>query len=79
MLRMFGPKREYVTRSWRKLHSEKLHNLYPLPDIIRVMILRRMSWLGHVTYKGGLNENLKNFLPANLVQIGLVQFCHFST
>jgi hypothetical protein len=25
--RIFEPKREEVTRSWRKLHSEELHNL----------------------------------------------------
>jgi hypothetical protein len=30
-------------------------------------------------YEGESNENLKKILPANLVQIGLVQLCHFST
>jgi hypothetical protein len=25
--RIFGPKREEVTRDWRKLHNEELHNL----------------------------------------------------
>jgi hypothetical protein len=34
--RIFGPKREEVTGGWRKLHSEKLHNWYSLPDIIRI-------------------------------------------
>jgi hypothetical protein len=29
--RIFGPKREEVTRSWRRLHSEALHNLYASP------------------------------------------------
>jgi ABC-type transporter Mla maintaining outer membrane lipid asymmetry ATPase subunit MlaF len=28
--RIFGPKRDEVTGGWRKLHNEKLHNLYPL-------------------------------------------------
>jgi hypothetical protein len=32
---IFGPKRAEVTREWRKLHNEELHNLYPSPDIIR--------------------------------------------
>jgi hypothetical protein len=33
--RIFGPKRDEVTREWRKLHNEELHNLYSSPDIIR--------------------------------------------
>jgi hypothetical protein len=26
--RIFGPKREEVTGSWRRLHTKELHNLY---------------------------------------------------
>jgi hypothetical protein len=26
--RIFGPKRDEVTRLWRKLHNEKLNDLY---------------------------------------------------
>jgi hypothetical protein len=33
--RIFGPKIDEVTGSWRKLHNEKLHNLYSSPSIIR--------------------------------------------
>jgi hypothetical protein len=46
--RIFGPKRDEVTGEWRKLHSEKLHNLYSSPDIIRQVKSRRMRWVGHV-------------------------------
>ncbi|PNF40039.1 hypothetical protein B7P43_G11623 [Cryptotermes secundus] len=28
VLRIFGPKRDEVTGSWRKLYNEELHNLY---------------------------------------------------
>jgi len=28
-----GPKREEVTRNWRKLHIEEFHELHSLPDI----------------------------------------------
>jgi hypothetical protein len=35
--RIFGPKREEVTGGWRKVHDEKLHNLYNSPNIIRVI------------------------------------------
>jgi hypothetical protein len=30
---IFGPKRDEVTGQWRKLHNEKLHNLYSYTDI----------------------------------------------
>jgi hypothetical protein len=46
--RIFGPKREGVTGGWRKLHNEELHNLYSSPNIIRIIKLRRMRWVGHV-------------------------------
>jgi hypothetical protein len=32
----------------------------------------------HVKYEGESNENFKNILLANLVQIGSVQLCHIS-
>jgi len=32
----------------RKEHNEELHNLYPSPDIIRVIKLSRISCKGHI-------------------------------
>jgi hypothetical protein len=49
---IFGPKRDAVTREWRKLHSGDLRNLYSLPDIIRRIKSRRMRWAGHVARRG---------------------------
>jgi hypothetical protein len=46
--RVFGPKRNEVTGEWRKLHNEELNDLYCLPNIARVVKLRRMRWAGHV-------------------------------
>jgi hypothetical protein len=46
---IFGPRRGEVTGDWRKLHNEKLHNLYSSPNIIIMMKSRRMKWAGHVT------------------------------
>jgi len=40
--RVFGPKRDEVTGAWRKLHNEKLNDLYSLPNIMRVVKSRRM-------------------------------------
>jgi hypothetical protein len=34
--RIFGPKRDEVTGEWRKLHNEKLNDLYSSPNIILV-------------------------------------------
>ena len=42
------PKRDEVTREWRKLHNEELNDLYSLPNIVRVIKSRRMRWAGHV-------------------------------
>jgi hypothetical protein len=46
--RIFGPKRDEVTAEWRKLHNEKLHDLYFSPSIIRIIKAGRMKWAGHV-------------------------------
>jgi hypothetical protein len=46
--RIFGSRRDEVTGNWRKLHNEKLHNLYSWPKIIRMIKSRKMGWAGHV-------------------------------
>jgi hypothetical protein len=43
--RIFGPKRE-KDGSWRKLHNDELHSLYPSRNIVR------MRWAGHVARMG---------------------------
>jgi hypothetical protein len=50
--RVFGPKRDEVRGEWRKLHNEELSDLYPLPNIVRVVKSRRMRWAGHVAPMG---------------------------
>jgi hypothetical protein len=40
--RIIRPKRDEVTREWRKLHNEEL-NLYSSPTIVRVIKSRRMK------------------------------------
>jgi hypothetical protein len=50
--RIFGPKWDEVTGGWRKLHNEKLHDLYSSLSIIRMIKPRRMRWVGHVARMG---------------------------
>jgi hypothetical protein len=50
--RIVGLKRDEVTGGLRKLHKDKLRNLYSSPSIIRVMKSRRTRWAGHVTRMG---------------------------
>ena len=50
--RIFGSKRDKVTREWRKLHNKKLNDLYSSPKIVRVIKWRRMRWAGHVARMG---------------------------
>jgi len=50
--REFRPKRDEVTREWRKLHNEDLSDLYSLPNIVRVVKSRRMRWPGRVERMG---------------------------
>jgi hypothetical protein len=49
VLSIFGPKREDIAESWRRLHNEELHNLYTSPNVIRVMKSRRMRWMGEMS------------------------------
>jgi hypothetical protein len=45
---IFGPKRDGVTGSWRKLLNEELHKLYSPSNAIRLKKSRRRRWVGHV-------------------------------
>jgi hypothetical protein len=52
--RIFGPKRDDVTRGWIKLH-----NLYCSPDIIRMISSRRMRQMVHVALMGDMRNTYK--------------------
>ena len=50
--RVYGPKRDKVTGEWRKLHNNLLNELYFSPNIVWVIKLRIMRWVGHVACMG---------------------------
>jgi hypothetical protein len=58
--RIIGPRRD-ETVEWRKLHNEKLRDLFSSPSIIRMIKSRRMKWAGHVA-RMGENRNAYRLL-----------------
>jgi len=50
--RIFGPKRDDVTGEWRKLHNEKLNDLYSSPSIVWVIKLKSEMGGACSTYGG---------------------------
>jgi hypothetical protein len=50
--RIFGLKRDEVTRKWKKLHNEDLSDLYCSPNIVRMIKWRRIRWAGYVARMG---------------------------
>jgi hypothetical protein len=59
--RIFGTKRDEVTRELIKLHNEKLHDLYSSLNIIQAITWRRMRWAGHVALYGGGERCVQGF------------------
>jgi len=47
---VFGHMSEEVKGEWRKPHE--LNDLFPSPDIVRVIKLRRVRWAVHVARMG---------------------------
>jgi hypothetical protein len=46
-----------VAGGWkRRLHNEKLHNLYASSSIIRVIKSSRIRWVGHVACMGEMRN-----------------------
>jgi hypothetical protein len=50
--RIFGSKWDEVRGEWRSLHNEELNVVYSSPNIVRVIIYRRIRWAGYVACMG---------------------------
>jgi hypothetical protein len=50
--KIYGLKRDEVTRKWRKLHTEELNDLYCSASTVGMIESRRKRWVGHVTLTG---------------------------
>ena len=59
-MRIFGPKRDEVTREWRKLHNVELHDLQSSNNV-RVTKSKRVSWAGTCSTYGGEERCVQDF------------------
>jgi hypothetical protein len=50
--RICGPKRDEVTKEWRKIHNEELNDLHSSPSVVRVIRSRGMKWAELVARMG---------------------------
>jgi hypothetical protein len=50
--RIFVPKGDEVVGEWRKLHNEKLNDLYYSPSNVQVIISGKIRWARHVARMG---------------------------
>ena len=51
--RIFGPKRDEVREVWRKLHNEKLNDMYSSPNIFREIKIEKEELYGVCSTYGG--------------------------
>jgi hypothetical protein len=49
---MYLDLKEEVTEGWKKLYNGEHYDLYFSPVIVRVIKLRKMKWVFHVTQIG---------------------------
>jgi hypothetical protein len=54
--KIFETRKEKVAGSWRETHSEMIHNSHHPPNIITIIILWGMKWLGHITRMGEMRN-----------------------
>jgi hypothetical protein len=70
--RIFGPRRDELTKDWRKLHKEELTDLYSSTNILRVNKSRRLKWAGHITRMGERRDSYTFFVgkPERMIPLG---------
>ena len=59
--RIFGPKRDEVRVEWRKLHIEKLNDLYCSPNIVWVIKIEKNEMGGACIPYGGEERRMQGF------------------
>jgi hypothetical protein len=59
--RIFGPKRDEVTGEWRKLHNEKLNDLYCSPNMVREIKTEKNEMGRARSTYGGVDRPIQGF------------------
>jgi hypothetical protein len=49
-IKVFRTTEEKLTRGWRKLHKEELHNSKSSPNFLTMIIQVHITWVGHIVY-----------------------------
>jgi hypothetical protein len=70
--KILGSKRDEVREEWRRLHNEKLYNLYSSPNIIWE-IKSRIKMGGACGMYGRQREMLTGFWWGDLMEIGYLE------
>jgi len=60
--RIFGPRRDEAKGELKKLHNEELNDLYPSPNIFRVIKSRRKRLAGHVARMAEEERRIQGFV-----------------
>jgi hypothetical protein len=65
--RIFGPEKEKVAGGWIRLHNEERRIIYASPNIIRIITLRWVRWVGYVARMGEIfwSESLEEETTRN--------------
>jgi hypothetical protein len=63
--RIFGPKRDEIIGGLKKLHNKEVHNANCSPNIIIIIKLKKMRWVGHVA-RMGMKRNACGILVGKL-------------
>jgi hypothetical protein len=59
--RKFVPRRDEVTREWRKLNNEALNDLYSTPNIVGVIKIEKTEKGGACSTYGGEDRRIQGF------------------
>jgi hypothetical protein len=59
-----GTRKEEVAGGWRRLRNEEICNLCTSPNIIIVIKLKKMGWVGHVVCMGEMKNLYKILVKA---------------
>ena len=59
--RIFGPKREEITREWRKLHNVNLNDLFSSPSIVSGDQIEKNEIGGTCSAYGGEERRIQGF------------------